>query len=451
MIVPASTPSQQARHVVFLQGMPSPFYQRIAQHLGRQGWRVTRINLCAGDWLFWRGGNAIAYRGSLSQWPGFVTRFMQEQGVTDLIVLGENRRYHREAVDIALARGVRVTVNDFGYIRPDWITFERNGMSGASQFPRDPEAIRRLAAQAPEVDWTPRHVDSAYRMARGDLLHNMANLALGWMFPRYRRSDLRPNTLIYTAASGLRLLTNRLRKQRTQAEVARLIASAEPYFLFPLQLNFDFQIVAYSPFDGIADSIHHVLRSFAVHAEPDALLVLKEHPWDPALKNWAYVLQKEAAILGIAHRVRYLRGGHLDSLITHAQGVVTVNSTTGMRALHLGRPLQVLGQAVFDVPGLTHQKGLDSFWRNPTRPDAEFVRAFLKALAGTIQIRGVFFDESGLSVAAKEAAHRLMTDRVGQLVDGPICAPSSLDEHRAQTQPLVSGRPGGATSPPVRV
>ncbi|MDE2254670.1 MAG: capsular biosynthesis protein [Betaproteobacteria bacterium] len=413
--MPPLSAFQPPLHVVFLQGMPSPFYQRIAAHLGAHGCRVTRINLCAGDWLFWHGKEAISYRGSLSQWPGFMTRFMQEQGVTDLVLLGENRRYHREAVDVALAHGVRVTVNDFGYIRPDWITFERNGMSGASLFPHDPDTIRDIAAQVPDLDWAPRHVDSAYRMARGDLLHNLANLALAWMFPRYRRSDLRPNTLIYTLASGLRLLTNRLRKTRTQAEVAQLTASAQPYFLFPLQLNFDFQIVAYSPFEGIADAIHHVLRSFALHAQPDALLVLKEHPWDPALNDWERILRHEAATLGVAHRVRYLRGGHLDSLISHAQGVVTVNSTTGMRALHLGRPLQVLGQAVFNLPGLTHQQGLDIFWTAGAPPEPTLVQDFLKALAATIQIRGVFFQEPGLSEAAQEAAHRLLMDRVGRL------------------------------------
>jgi capsular polysaccharide export protein len=65
--------------------------------------------------------------------------------VTHVLLLGENRRYHRQAVDIALALGIQVVVNDFGYIRPDWITFERNGMSGGSLFPRDPAAIRAMA------------------------------------------------------------------------------------------------------------------------------------------------------------------------------------------------------------------------------------------------------------------------------------------------------------------
>jgi len=402
-------------HLVFLQGMPSPFYRQIAQHLKAQGWRVTRINLCTGDWLFWHGEDAISYRGRHSQWPRFIAQFLTEQGVTHVLLLGENRRYHRQAVDIALELGIQVVVNDFGYIRPDWITFERNGMSGGSLFPRDPVAIRAMAAELPDIDWTPRFADSAFHMARGDLLYNLSNLFMGWLYPFYRRSDRRPHTLIYTPASGLRLLTNRLRQKRTEQSVQQLIASQQAYYLFPLQLDFDFQIVAYSPFDGIASSIAHVVASFARHAPKHALLLLKEHPWDPALKNWERILQREAARWGVGDRVQYLRGGHLDSLITHAQGVVTVNSTTGMRALQLGRPLVVLGQAVFDVPGMTHQGGLDSFWTQATAPDASLVRDFLKAVAAALQIRGVFFEEEGLRLAAQEAARRLLCDCVGTI------------------------------------
>jgi capsular polysaccharide export protein len=406
--------AQPMRHLVFLQGMPSPFYRQIAQHLKEAGWRVTRINLCTGDWLFWHGEDAIAYRGRRSQWPKFIARFFAEQGVTHLMLLGENRRYHRQAVDIALASGLQVVVNDFGYIRPDWITFERNGMSGGSLFPHDPETIRAMAASLPDIDWAPRFADSAFHMARGDLLHNLSNLFMGWLFPFYRRSDRRPHTLIYTPASGFRLLTNRLHKHRIQQAAVDLVDSRQPYYLFPLQLDFDFQIVAYSSFKGIAHSIAHVVASFAQYAPAHTLLVLKEHPWDPALKSWERVLQKEAKRWGVENRVRYFRGGHLDTLITRSQGVVTVNSTTGMRALHLGTPLVVLGQAVFDVPGLTHQQGLESFWAGAAVPDTALVEDFLKALAGSLQIRGVFFEEEGRRLAAREAAHRLIHDAVGQ-------------------------------------
>ena len=49
------------------------------------------------------------------------------------------------AIEAAKARGVAVIVTDYGYLRPDWITLERDGMGGNSLFPRDPAEIRRLA------------------------------------------------------------------------------------------------------------------------------------------------------------------------------------------------------------------------------------------------------------------------------------------------------------------
>ncbi|HQT73202.1 MAG TPA: capsular biosynthesis protein [Acidiphilium sp.] len=331
------------------------------------------------------------------------------------MLLGEQRYNHREAVEAAKARGIAVTVTDFGYLRPDWITFERDGMSGASRFPRDPEAIRRLAKGLPEPDWTSQYADSGVGMACGDLLHNFANVLLGWLYPFYRRSDRRPHTLLYTASCAVRLYANRRLREAAELFVKDISTSGAQYYVFPLQLNFDFQIIAYSDFDGVGDAIRMVLASFARHAPEDAQLVLKEHPWDPALVQWQTLMSEITATLGIAGRVHYLRGGNLDDLIRGASGVVTVNSTSGIRALQLGRPLKVLGQAVFDIPGISFQGTLDAFWSDGTIPDAELVRDFLLALSHTVQIRGTFFGKAGLTAAVNSAAWRLVNNRVGEV------------------------------------
>ena len=395
--------------------MPSLFFYRIAQKLENHGCRATRINLCAGDRLFWTGENALDYRGTLANWPDFIRSFMRTQDVSDLVLLGEHRRYHREAVDIALEMGVKVTVTDFGYIRPDWVTWERNGMSGSSLFPRDPAVIRAMAADAPEVDWQPRFFDNALAMARGDLLHNFANIFGIFLYPHYQRSDRRPATLLYTGASALRLLGNRLQRDINQQKVTRLANNGIRYFLFPLQLDFDFQIVAYSPFSGMAEAIRLVMRSFAESAEPEDHLILKEHPWDPAIRNLEHFAYREAEALGIRHRIDYLRGGNLDTLIRHARAVVLVNSSTGIRTLQLRKPLKTLGEAIFNIDGLTHQGSLDTFWKEPGETDPDLADAFLQVLAATIQIRGVFFQEPGLSHAVDEAFQRLHSNTVGQL------------------------------------
>jgi capsular polysaccharide export protein len=403
-----------ARHVVFLQGMPCGFFSAIAEKLRAAGIRVTRINLCPGDALFWRGPRAVNYRGTAKAWPGYIDGFFAREGVTDLVLLGEQRSYHREAVAAAQARGIAVTVTDFGYLRPDWITLERDGMSGGSRFPRDPETIRALAAALPAPDWTARYAEDAVRMACGDLAFNFANLLFGWLYPFYQRSDRRPHTLLYTPASAARLCGNRLVRDRAQRFVREFSGSGARYYVFPLQLDFDFQIVAYSEFGGIEAALRRVLTGFARHAPPDAQLVVKEHPWDPALVCWEKIMAELAARLGIGGRVHYLRGGNLDTLMRHAAGVVTVNSTAGIRALQLGRPLKVLGQAVFDIPGLSFQGELDAFWTEAAAPDAALLNAFLVALAHTVQIRGTFFGRTGMAAAAEAAAIRLLESRVGE-------------------------------------
>lgn len=379
------------RHFLFLQGMPCDFMRRVGDALQARGHRVSRINLCFADWLFWHDRRAFSYRGRLAQWPAFLREFMQQQAVTDLVLLGEQRKYHREAVALAQSLGVRVMVTDFGYFRPDWITLEPNGMGPQSTMPKDPALIRALAAELPEIDFTPRHLDSSLRMALGDLAGSFGNL-LDWIgHPHYRQSDERPHPLIYFPAMGWSLLRERARNRQAQQKVARLQRRGGPFFIFALQLDHDFQIRAYSPFAGMAQALEQVLHSFARHAPAQCELWIKTHPWDPGLIRWNRVIARQARTLGLDGRVHLLQGGSLDQMLADAQGMVTVNSTAGLQALRLGKPVQLLGSAVYDIAGLTHQGGLDRFWTAPSVPDPLLLDAFIRLLVQRTQLRGVFF------------------------------------------------------------
>jgi capsular polysaccharide export protein len=96
--------------------------------------------------------------------------------------------------------------------------------------------------------------------------------------------------------------------------------------------------------------------------------------------------------------------------------MVTVNSTSGIQALLHGRPVKTLGEAIYDMRGLTFQDALDQFWTQAAMPDRKLVQAFINAMAVTIQIRGVFFAESGRKAAAGEAAQRLSQGIVGTVL-----------------------------------
>ncbi|MBT6314360.1 MAG: capsular biosynthesis protein, partial [Alphaproteobacteria bacterium] len=122
---------------------------------------------------------------------------------------------------------------------------------------------------------------------------------------------------------------------------------------------------------------------------------------------------------GVANRVRYIDGGDLAQLIDASAGVVVVNSTVGLLSLQHETPTIALGQAVYNVPGLTASGGLDAFWKAPESPDAELTDAFMRAAAGAHMVRGTFYSEPGLTAGVKAAATRILEDRVNQPMASP--------------------------------
>jgi hypothetical protein len=116
--------------------------------------------------------------------------------------------------------------------------------------------------------------------------------------------------------------------------------------------------------------------------------------------------------LEIHHLNEHQHGGQT-TLDNGAQGVITVNSTAGIRALQLGCPVMILGDAIYNIVGMTNQGPLDHYWREPGKPHRELVEAFLKLMAQTILVRGVFFNEPGQSAAVGETVRRLRENKVG--------------------------------------
>jgi capsular polysaccharide export protein len=110
--------------------------------------------------------------------------------------------------------------------------------------------------------------------------------------------------------------------------------------------------------------------------------------------------------------VLVMDGGHLPTLLAKSQGVVVVNSTTGLSALHHGRPVTVLGSAIFDIAGLTFRGPLDRFWRDAAIPNAELFKAFRKVVLKRAQMNGSFFTDAGMQVAIDAALKKINVPEV---------------------------------------
>lgn len=397
------------RSFLFLQGPISPFFHRIAAGLRARGHATHRINVCLGDKLFWRGG-ATDFRGTLAQWPGFIAGFLAQHHITDVVLLGEQRPHHRIAIQAAHAAGAFVTVTDFGYIRPDWIILEQDGLNRDSHFPRDPATILAMARDLPPVAGR-LYRDSFHRQAIWDMAFHLANL-LPWPF-RHFESFLLHHPVPAYLGTGLQLLLRGRQTRRAEASMAALPPGA-PFWTFAMQMETDYSIRAYSHYQGMDQPIGETIESFARAAPRDGHLLVKVHPLDPGLRNWRRRVARAAAAHGVADRVHYLGAGDLDAMLRQGRGCVTVNSTVGIRALQLGSPVHALGDALYRIPGLAHDGPLDAFWSAPP-PDAALADAFLRAIAAHLHIRGVYYAEPGLTAAVEAAVEKLHGGRVGRM------------------------------------
>ncbi|HVC50674.1 MAG TPA: SDR family NAD(P)-dependent oxidoreductase [Stellaceae bacterium] len=413
--------SRRKRSFLFLQGPLSRFFEELGRALIARGHHVHRVNLHLGEQLFWRLP-ASNFRGRFDEWRSYIAGILDTHRITDIILVGDRRPYHVIAAEEARARGIAVLCTDFGYLRPGWITLEYDGMSTYSRFPRDPEAIRALAARLPEPDLQPRFNSRFGLVAALDVGFTVPQVLGRPLYPHYRWHGIFHPFAEYAGWLAA-LARRRARARATQAAKARLEQDRGSYFLFPLQLATDFQIRAHSPFADVRDAVRDTIASFAASGS-DRKLVFVVHPLDNGLINWGRQVRRLTRGTRAEAQISVLEDGIPPGLLRNAAGIVTINSTVGITALYHDIPVKVLGNAVFDVPGLTHQGRLDRFWHEAAPPDPELRRLFLRALAGTTQLRGGFHE--------RDAKAHGIAEIVQRLEQGLYPLPALSDEELAQ-------------------
>ena len=399
----------QRRSYLFLQGLATPFFTRLADRLRADGHAVHRVNFCAGDAAYWGTRPAWNFRRGLPGLADFLASRILSHAVSDLILFGDLRPIHRQAIAVAKSQGLRVHCFEEGYVRPNWITCERGGVNGHSSLPRDPEWYQAVNAALPDYgDGRSVRVPLPVRAAQ-DLAYRMANTLNVVTYPRYRTHRPKHAALEYLGWMR-RFAQLPLRGRDEQRLMTDLLGRQRPLFVLPLQLSGDAQIVHHSPFAHMDQVIELVLTSFARHAPSAAEILIKNHPLDTGLVPYRRTIGALAQGLGLTGRVHYVETGHLPTLFEHAAGVVVVNSTVGLSALHQGRPTKALARPIYDLPGLTSTAPLDAFWTDHQPPDAALFRAFRNTVIHATQVNGDFFTREGIALAV-EGCMRMLAER----------------------------------------
>ena len=381
----------------------------MATGLSEQGHRVHKVNFNVGDVSYWLPRRSDWFRENLAELPSFLNKLYTQYGITDQVVFGDRRPVHIAALEQGRRNDVRNHVFEEGYFRPNLITLEREGVNARSRLPRAPEWFMRAGQHLPVVAPLQDFNSPLWLRALHDLAYQASGVLNRVLFSKYRTHLTMSPAVEYAGYLTRSRLLKRVAPANT-ATIQTLLSQGTPYFFVPLQLNSDSQVRDHAQFYTMQLMLKHVLQSFAQHAPVDTKLVIKNHPLDTGWEHYDRVILNLVHQFALKDRVIYLESGDLTSLVKHAQGTITLNSTVGYVALEQGCPTFCLGNPQYNLPGLTDQQELANFWVRPLAPETELFTRFKRVVVNTTQVYGGFYCPQSIAHAVQGSCERLTAE-----------------------------------------
>lgn len=378
--------------VLLLIGPLGIFFSRLARYLERGGVPVWKVAFPLHEFGF-HGRQKLPFRGDMAHFRSFLENHINEKGIRHVFMYGDFLHPHRIAIDLIRdlnrqpfrRHQIDAWVFELGYTRPNYVSLEKNHVNARSSLNKTPDYYHSL----PAVQVIPQaRMESGIRWRKCWKMPTFIQHAL----TNYRIIDgshkLQPRPS-YLLAQYIGFLRKYL-YMATEAPARRRLADGTPYFLAPLQVANDSQVITSSRYQGMEPFIQELIASFAVHSRPCDRLVFKHHPRDRGYNHYGKLIRHLAHKHGLAERIIYFHDAALGPILKRARGVITINSTVGLQALYHAIPIKVMGQTFYDMSGLTDQQDLAVFWNNPQPSDRDLFRKFYFHLLETTQINGNF-------------------------------------------------------------
>jgi capsular polysaccharide export protein len=415
-------PSKDCPRVIMLQGPVGSFFRRAQEHLNANGFDAWRVRFNAGDRLYARGEKTLDFVGNVDSWRLWFSELLRENGFDAVVLFGSERLVHRVAIECAEQMGLPVVCLEEGYIRPGYVTMELGGNNWRSP----------IAGQLPPPEFNAPRREGPKAVPSTGSFSAMAWSALQYFTIRAIISTPGERKLFHKQkrtllSEGFYWVKNYYRKfshvGRNYHISERLLEHHDRrFYIVPLQVHDDTQLGRAANAWNNQKLILKTIVSFARNAPDDHHLVFKIHPMERGhTRDWHFIRQV-SALNDVKDRVHVLDGGSLSLLTRHSAGMITINSTSGLSAIHHGVPLAVLGQALYRHPDLAFcvERGvdLDRFWSEAFVAPEKVRHRYLSWIHHQCLAGGDFYAKEGMEAAAqslKEKIERSLECRMAAL------------------------------------
>jgi capsular polysaccharide export protein len=400
-----------AKTILLLQGPVGGFFGHLGKGLAEIGYRVVKVHFNVADRLFDAVPSSLDFTGSLADWPTFFERLCRRYFPAVVLMFGDRRPIHAAASDVCVRLNVPVYSFEEGYIRPNYVTFEPHGNNARSLLASTFQAATPTDLCDVALPAIAEFGPAFWPMSRAALLYfcfvAAGRQALGGGL-HHRERPLRSEAVAW-GRCGIRHLISRRRDTVAQERLKGNFH--KKYFVLGLQVYDDLQIKHHANGWTAETLLKAAIESFARSAPADTLLVVKQHPLDLGHRSYEKLAGDLATAAGCRDRLRYLRTGHAPTLLRHAAGLITINSTLGLSALHHHCPVLVIGNAFYAREGLAARLAdfstFDDFWSAPPQVDPALAARFRQHIVNQSQLNGSFYLRASWPLLLAQVEDRL--------------------------------------------
>ena len=383
------------KNILLLQGPMGSFFNRLDKRFQKAGAYTFRIGLNAGDELFSKKKNFTSFKLKPDKWEYFIQKYYIKNSINTVFIFGDCRFYQKIASKVAKALNIDVYVFEEGYIRPNFVTLEKYGVNAFSQIPRKTSFYKNFKVTKKlqkEMGKVKKFNFTFYKLAAEAIAYYIISSIFRAKYPNYVHHRC------FSVKEEFRVgCTNFFRKQRNRVtewgmNKEFMTKYHKKYFFVPLQTYGDFQILEHSTFNTIEHFIAEIITSFTNNASKESYIVFKHHPVDRGKKDYTQFIMAISKMLGVENRVLIVWDTHLPTMLKNAIGTIVVNSTVGLSSLYHNTPTLCLGNAIYDIKGLTSKgMGLNEFWQGYKEVDSKLFQKFRAYLISTTQVNDSFY------------------------------------------------------------
>ena len=400
--------------ILFVSSPFGSFFRILAKELTAGGHRVWRIAWDGGDYVSTPSRYRISFRGRDRDYESFIKAAILKHHITAVVTYNDTGERNRAAIQLARQMGLSRYIVEHGYLRPHWITFDRDGVNGHSTLPKDCQFYHNNNSGLETAEAFPcrmRH------QVLSTIKHFGVSVTLYPWMPfdtTYYGDSVFKQAFGYVSEYIWRKMSD---EQLSIEEIIARRRAGNKLFVAILQKPGDAQLRVHSRYGANNPFLREVCESFAASAPKNAVLIVKQHPLDYGVENTPSFFARLVRELKLEGRAYYLRKTSIDIVLDNVDGLVIINSTAGLAAVQRGLAVKCCGKAIFDMEGLTFQGNLDTFWTEGTAPHTATVNAFIAYLTRYSQINGALYAPKGMAIASKALCDVISYD---------ICSPHHL-------------------------